>query len=861
MLPSSDKMVDAHTLAAPAAPASCVDRARLYPQLDRWRELRALIVRAPAGYGKSVLVSRWIARAGEQLQAAWASLDKRIDAPDLFVRYIAAALDPLVAGLYDAIQPIIAGAHPDPERALGQLLLAVGAHRSAAPGPDADQLLLVLDDLHLLTSPEVLALLRRMIERGPPNLHLILIGREAPDLPLARLYASEQIAEITVEDLRFSPEELRGYLSLRGFQNISDADLAEIARRSAGWIAALQIVMLGLRTPDDLDGLIANLSADSRWLSAYMAEEVLAQLPAPVQRLLITSSILGSFNAPLCAAVSGLPDAQQLLDQIGRADLFLIGLDERGEWFRYHHLFQEWLQRRLIDAEGLPGVRDLHRRAAAWYAQSDEVAAAIQHLLAAGDDADAVELVIARLPKLILRDPYRARSWLDRLPPAQQATHPALLMLRCRLEGLLDNHELLTYVERAERVINVTNPAVPHADVYHAELLVWRAIAHFLRGDLAATADSLQRSRACPVMLDTFITGARDFITMHWYTYEGRYVEAAYHAEQALAAFAHEGYPAAEIAVRRELAKHAQRRGESVEANRQMHMITSSRHDGPFVLRELILAYVFAIQNSYWQNDLPQARLYYQQCELLARRLQDGQLLSAMAAMEVLYTTDPASSAAPYRAPVMVDKLRLRVNLQIALLLRAQCFEEAWHLASDLGVALDSDPATKTHGALIPFLQVYVARGVNLAALNPLLKRALIQRGQIGDRFGELWLLTLRAWQQLKLGRRREALAVLDQAARLARETGYIQVIREIPDLLPLLDQGDDAPEPTAGVLTAQERAVLRLLAQDYRYGRIAQELTISINTVQTHIRNLYTKLGVSRRAKAVERARELGLL
>ncbi|NTU84545.1 MAG: hypothetical protein HGA45_35145, partial [Chloroflexales bacterium] len=155
-------MITPGILAPPAPPPMCVDRERLYQQLDRWRELRALIVRAPAGYGKSTLVSRWITLAGDQLQAAWISLDESADAPNLFLSQVAAALDPLVDGLSAAVQPIIEDAHPDPERVLGQLLLTVSAHLSGVPF-DAGQLLLVFDDLHLVTAPAVLALLRRIV--------------------------------------------------------------------------------------------------------------------------------------------------------------------------------------------------------------------------------------------------------------------------------------------------------------------------------------------------------------------------------------------------------------------------------------------------------------------------------------------------------------------------------------------------------------------------------------------------------------------------------------------------------------------------------------------------------------------------
>lgn len=864
-------MIAPGILAQPAPPPMCVDRERLYQQLDRWRELRALIVRAPAGYGKSTLVSRWMTLAGDQLQAAWISLDESADDPSLFLSQIAAALDPLVDGLAATVQPIIEDLHPNPERVLGQLLLKVSAH-----SPDAGQLLLVFDDVHRVTAPTVLALLRRIIERGPPNLHLILISREALDLPLARFYANGQIAELAVEELRFTTEELRNYLVPRGFPSMSSAHLAEIERRSAGWITALQIVTIGRRNQGDIGDLIAALSADSRWLSDYLAEEVLAQQIEPVRRLLLYSSILDSFNAALCAAISGLSDAAQLLDQISKANLFLIGLDSRNEWFRYHHLFQEWLQQRLVAAEGLSFTQELHRRAATWYAQANEISTAIRHFLAAGDDAAATELVTRRLPTLMLHDPYPARSWLEMLPSARQTTDPALMLLRCRLECIFDNRELLTYVEQTERAIDTVSLTEPVRARFRAELLVWRTVAAFLQGDLPMARASLQRSRADSTALDEFVSASREFVAMHIYTLDGRSVEATYCAEQVLAIAIREQYAWLIIAIRRELAKYAFRRGKGVEANRQIQLILDEDHSGPFVARELLLTYMQAIPQSYWQGDVAQARIYYREGEILARRLQDERLLGLITGLGMRYCRGPdgpSPSASQYDVPVLTDGRQRGIVLQIELLLRAQRVEEAWHLAETFAIDLQDDPSTKTHFALLGFIQTYIARGVNLAALSSLLKRALYQYNQSGDRFSELRLLTLRAWQQLKLNRQRDALATLDHAVRLASETGYTQVIRELPELQSLLDQGAGADlrvrgdagagaSPLAEVtLTHQERNVLILLAQDYRYERIAQELTISINTVQTHIRNLYAKLGANRRAQAIARARDLGLL
>jgi DNA-binding CsgD family transcriptional regulator len=318
------------------------------------------------------------------------------------------------------------------------------------------------------------------------------------------------------------------------------------------------------------------------------------------------------------------------------------------------------------------------------------------------------------------------------------------------------------------------------------------------------------------------------------------------------------------------------RLGQSAAANRQFALIFQQRPDRPFVLREVLTTYIFAIQNSYWQDNLAEARRHHRQGTLLAQRLQDDELLSLMAGLGALYTRDTSlapGAEQPGDVPTILSSHPLRPCIQIDLLVRAGRAEEAWRLAESLGVGLDSDPAGITRDALLAYLRAYIARGVNRAALTPLISGALAQRQRAGERFDEAHLLALRAWKQLKMGRRRAATDFLQAAVRLALETGYLRVVLDIPDLLPLLELGGDPPirvravtnEPEqaqAGiVLTPQEASVLKLLEQDYRYEQIAAEMTISINTVQTHIRNLYAKLDVKRRAQALARARELGLI
>ncbi len=355
MLPSDTLLTT--RLHPPAARPNLVVRPRLLARLDDGLQpaCRLTLVSAPAGFGKTTLVSQWA--AGLARPVAWLTVDRGDTEPAVFLRYLFAALGQ---------------AAPDLSAAPAALAAAlVNALAAASPPP-----LLALDDYHCITEYSVHDLVAFILDNQPPGFHLILITREDPPLPLARMRARGQINEIRERDLRFDLEESLEFFNRTMSLDLSPGAVAALEGRTEGWVTALQLAGVALRQHADPGAFIESFAGDDRYLVDYVMAEVLAREPEPLRDFLRQTAILDRLCAPLCDAVTGRTGSRELLDALERANLFLIPLDNRREWYRYHSLFAEVLRLSAPDAE----KSLLHQRAAAWCAANGlpELAAAHQ---------------------------------------------------------------------------------------------------------------------------------------------------------------------------------------------------------------------------------------------------------------------------------------------------------------------------------------------------------------------------------------------------------------------------------------------------------------------------------------------------
>src|SRR5579863_8821985 len=401
-----------------------VPRPRLSERLDRGAASKLMLVSAPAGFGKTTLLTEWLAAgsaapAGERL-AAWLSLDRSDNHPASFWAYVIAALR-AAAGIGDSALALLQAPQPPPiETVLTVLLNDLGAITA--------DIVLVLDDYHLIDARDVQDRMVFLLDHLPPGLHVVIACRADPVFPLARLRARGELAEIRAAELRFTPDEAAAYLNGTMGLQLTARDVAALEARTEGWIAALQLAALSLQGRDDIAGFIAGFAGDDRYVVDYLAEEVLQRQPGRVQAFLLQTSILGRLTGPLCDAVTGQGGGKAMLEALDRGNLFLVPLDDRRQWYRYHSLFADVLQARLLDEQ--PGqVPGLHRRASAWFQRSGEPSEAIGHALAARDFDQAADLIERAIPAMrITRQDATMHGWLKALPDEVIRVRPVLIV-------------------------------------------------------------------------------------------------------------------------------------------------------------------------------------------------------------------------------------------------------------------------------------------------------------------------------------------------------------------------------------------------------------------------------------------------
>ena len=457
-----------------------VPRPRLLEQLSRGMASTLTLVCAPAGCGTTSVLAEWSRH--RRPPVAWLSLDRGDSDPARFWRYVAAALDGSRPGIAHRVAALLHGPQQPPLEAV----LTVVVNELAAM---AEEAVLVLDDYHLLDDPAVHASLAMLLGRLPPQLRLVLASRADPSLPLARLRAGGQLSEVRERDLRFTATETAALLRDATGLDLPDDSVAALEARTEGWVAGLQLAALSLEGHADPAGFVATFSGSHRFVLDYLTEEVLTRQPQPLVQFLLETSVLERLSGPLCDAVCGRGDSQRLLEQIERANLFLIPLDDQRRWWRYHHLFADLLQARLKQADP-ERVTELHRAAAGWCERHELGDDAIRHALACEDPEWAARLVERHLEEQILRRSEGATiaRWLAALPAEVVGSRPRLCFgqaLTALLRGRADEAEsLLDAVARAAERAG-EEPYVPAVGRAASRLATRPAVPAVGRADLA----------------------------------------------------------------------------------------------------------------------------------------------------------------------------------------------------------------------------------------------------------------------------------------------------------------------------------------------------------------------------------------
>lgn len=928
----------------PSPTPDLVSRPLLDQRLEAGLGRRLTLISAPAGFGKTTLVSGWLRRAlaatggdhgvADGLKAAWLSLEESDDTPAGFWTYLISAVQTAAPQAGEAARAAFQS--PQPPR-IESVLVSLINDLAGLPHP----LALVLDDFHAIASAEIHSGVDFLLEHLPQQVHLVIITREDPPIALSRLRARDQMVEIRAADLQFSAEETDTFLNRLLGLGLSGGEIRALAARTEGWVTGLRLASLALRHPaepgaqaepgapagpgapvgpgaQDRQAFIDAFTASHRFLTDYLVDEVLSRLDAPLRLFLYRTSILHRFSAGLCDAVldgeasaldAALGGSQQVLHRLEAANLFLVPLDNERTWYRYHHLFAQFLRLRLAEAE--PGLApELYRRAADWHAGHGLPREALAYALEGKDYERAADLIEQIAPRVLSQEGAAAvLQWMDALPEALRLRRPWLCLhyaWALTFSGSMSEAEQSLDVVAALLARGAgASPAEERA--LRGYLAAHRTYLLFFHGEHARSVDYGREAMANLPAEDEVMRARTAAFLGNGLRYGGDLAGAQEAYDIAAAASQKTGniYTAAltycsmaemyceQGHLRRSIATYRL----ALEFARQH----AGRPDIPFTG----LAYSRTGRILREWNDLPAAREHMDQGIQLCREWRQADTL-VIGLMERSFLLADLGAYGAARRDLqeareivtelfspwgieMTDALIARLDLAQGDLPAAARWEQAYGFSPQDEVAYE-------HGdAFLALARLRIAQGAWADALAVLDKLYRLYAGP--GRWGTV--LVVLAWQARALaglGDIPRALEALRQAMAIGEPEGYTHSFVEAgPAIAELLRRLPPAPyrdhllaafeapvavgaagaagaapaavaTPAAAPglpepLSEREMAVLRLLAAGRSNAEIGAELYLSVNTIRWYASQIYQKLGAGGRGAAVAKARALGIL
>ena len=902
-----DALILATKLYAPPLPTDAVVRTRLLERLDAEANRKLVLVCAPAGFGKTTLVRAWLATRDEPV--AWVSLDAADADPHRFLAHLVSAVRRAVPEVGEAAARELTAPVPQAHEAV---LTGLLNELAALDAP----LAIVLDDVHAVESSAVDALATFLIEGSPVNVRTLVTSRQDPAWPLGRWRARGQLSELRAVDLRFTGEEVAAFFARAKDIAIADEDVAVLAARTEGWVAGLRLAALSLRGRSDGAAFVRDFAGDHRFVVDYLLEEVLRRQPDPVRRFLLRTSVLDRLCGPLCDAVTGEEGGAALLADLERQGLFLVPLDDRRVWYRYHQLFADVL-RTHVRHEAAVSSAELHARASAWFEAEGMPADAVRHALAGGDHERAGEMIVQVGPHL--RQAYRAAlivGWLRQFPAGHVRARALLAVEFARaLMGVGAWDEAAERLDDADRALEAASSATPGAAVRAQRAAIATARAYHAQG--AGDLEAVQHHAG--VALDALpdddvferATVSALLGLAAWSRGDLEHAHDAFAGSiERMAAAGFRQVAATGTFVIADLLLELGRHREAEAAYARAYEEARAHQDEVVVgLPNLALGQAeLALErgdrdgfDSWWAASeadaaarIPGTRPRWHR--LRARRLElDGDLGAALAELEEAERrTEP--DALPVPRPPAVERARLRARLGDLEAAEAWIGAEdlvagapptylgAYALSSRARVRLaqharhaDAVAGEEAVATLAAVTEAAEARGWAALALDARIGLALAHEA-LGDLPAARRALdaALAAAEPEEVVRpfvcEGPAMAHLltDAAARRVRPA-FVARLRDVRGLAPDVAAGAaEAEAPAAAVgdvepllepLTERELEVLRLLAEGLSNADVARRTFRALPTIKGYNRSLFAKLQARNRTEAVARARALGLL
>jgi LuxR family transcriptional regulator, maltose regulon positive regulatory protein len=895
-------------LYTPPPRPNLVLRPRLIERLKEGKLRKLILLSAPAGFGKTTLVSEWVVECEQKV--AWFSLDEGDNEPSRFLMYMVAALQTIFPKIGQGI--IVALQSPQPPST--ESMLTILLNEIAA---NSDHIFLVLDDYHVIDSEPIDQALTFLLDHLPPQLSLVITTREDPSLPLSRYRVRGQLIELRASDLRFTPEETGAFLNEMMGLNLSVENIIALEVRTEGWIAGLQLAALSMQGREDTLSFIQAFTGSHRFVLDYLIEEVLQHQSEKIRSFLLQTTILDKFCAPLCNAVTEREDSKEMLDVLERNNLFIIPLDDQRHWYRYHHLFGDVLLAHLEESKP-DQLSLLHQRASRWYEQNGSLPDAISHALAAEDFECAAGLIERAFPATEDKSiqPIEWIGWVKKLPDEMVHIRPVLnvgyayLLLgfgefetaEARLkdaESLLQESENKVVVVDQEQYKslpatiaigrayiaqtfgNITDTVryarraleYPEANPYrHSQAYMMLGMTYWASGDLESAgkvfADytlKLRNAGNIPDAISSTIVLADILLAL------GRLHEAIETIEQLLKYLLDRGEPIS---------------SDAADLYRELSELYLEQFDLEGSVQQLLKSKELGekAELPVWRYRwcIAQSRLHEAQGDL-------GRALEFLDDAQRLYIRTPLPDMSP------ISAMKARIWVAQGRLNKALEWEhQQEHSVDDnLSFMREFEHITLTRILIAQYQKDRCEDTIHSAIV--LLTR-LLEAGEGSGRMGSvIEILMLQALALLAQGSIPAALAPLARALSLAEPEDYIRIFvvegNPMAELLKRLDRKDGtitekqyiskllsainhpsgiasyekkqvvSPQTMLEPLSKRELEVLRLLKSDLLGPEIARELTVSLNTLRTHTQNIYAKLGVNDRRAAARRAEELNLL